>query len=63
MSEGCPHGDDPLLCPPCQRVPAARELRMPARYASACPGCGGQIAAGDEIVKYAADEPWMCGHC
>lgn len=64
MNEECPHGDDPALCPPCQRVPAPSPvLSIPARFASTCPACERPIAAGDTIVKYDADEPWLCGHC
>lgn len=52
----CPHGDDPTLCPPCQRPPKGKRVRgggigprFTARYRTDCPGCPVEIEPGDDV--------------
>lgn len=53
----CPHGDDPLLCPPCQGPPGGT-LRFvtpdsrpfSAQYDGECAGCGFDIRRGETVM-------------
>ena len=59
--DGCPHGDDPAICPPCRRTagkdaalahtPPAVEFRFTARYSGDCPACHLPIHVGQACAR------------
>ena len=59
--DGCPHGDDPAICPPCRRnagkdapityEPPAVEFRFRAKFAGNCPSCHLPIYVGQACAR------------
>lgn len=56
--DGCPHGDDPAICPPCRRSagkdkpePTVVEFEFTARYSGDCTGCNLPIHIGQRCAR------------
>lgn len=66
MAPECPHGGDPLCCPPCQGAGAPRRIVLPvadititASFITRCRTCDTIIRPGEQITRIrAGDETW-----